>query len=93
MKVDLNKHLAFLDQLDDGLDEALDRYSNQSKESLSELHNLKREIQLARKAVRMLRLNGYGSERETSHKLSRLVKRGNSQLVEHAVNEGNLGIA
>jgi hypothetical protein len=93
MKVDLNKHLAFLDQLDEGLDDALGRYSGQSKESLAELHNLKREIQLARKAVRMLRLNGYGSEKETSNKLSRLVKRGNTQLDDRAVNEGNLSHA
>ena len=75
MKVNLNKHLAFLDQLDEGLDEALDRYSSQSKESLAELHNLKREIQLARKAVRMLRLNGYGSEREPERRPSRRIHR------------------
>lgn len=55
MKPDLEKHVAFLNQLDDALDDALTRYADLDDSALSELHQIKKEVRVAKQAVRLLK--------------------------------------
>lgn len=54
MTQDLKKHREFLSQLDEALDDALDRYGTMDDSALAELHKIKKELLVAQKAMTIL---------------------------------------
>mgnify|MGYP000032382105 CR=1 FL=1 len=91
MAQDLKKHSEFLSQLDDALDDALNRYGSMDDSALAELHKIKKELLVAQKAMAIL--EGQPVQKPSpccDNKLSGLITRkdhadAGSAAVEHRI--------
>lgn len=92
MTKDLKKHSEFLSQLDEALDDALDRYGSMDDSALAELHKIKKELLVAQKAMAILEGQSNAYQKPCcDKKLSGLIARkdrvdaSRSAVVEHRI--------